>query len=208
MRVDIYNISGEKTGKKATLSNAVFAVSQNEHVVYLEIKAINANKRQGTHSTKNRSAVRGGGRKPWKQKGRGAARAGTTRSPLWVGGGRIFGPEPRDYSQKVNKKAKKVARKSVLSARASEKKLTVIEDFTIESGKTKEMANVLDNFEVANDKVIFLTSEVDEMLMRAGGNIPYLKIMRADFASTHDLLSSNRLFIQKSAIAKLEEVLS
>jgi large subunit ribosomal protein L4 len=208
MRLDIYSISGEKTGKKATLSDTIFAASQNEHIVYLDIKAINANNRQGTHSTKTRSEVRGGGKKPWKQKGRGVARAGTNRSPLWVGGGRVFGPEPHAYSQKVNKKAKKVARRSVLSARVAEKKLTIVEDFSIESGKTKEMAQILENFDARNERVIFLTPEVDKMLIRASGNIPYLKVLRADIASTYDLLSSNRLFIQKSAIAKLEKVLS
>lgn len=208
MRLDIYSISGEKTGKKATLSDTIFAAPQNEHAVYLDIKAINAKNRQGTHSTKTRSEVRGGGKKPWKQKGRGVARAGTTRSPLWVGGGRVFGPEPREYSQKVNKKAKKVARRSILSARVAEKKLTIIEDFTLDSGKTREMAGFLKNFDATNERVIFLTTEVDKMLIRASGNIPYLKVMRADIASTYDLLSSRRLFIQKSAIAKLEEVLS
>lgn len=208
MKVDVFSIAGEKTGEQVELSDEIFAAPVNEHAIYLNIKAIQANKRRGTHSTKNRAAVRGGGRKPWKQKGRGVARAGTIRSPLWVGGGRAFGPEPRDYSQKTNKKSKKVARRAILSSRLSDEKLTIIEDFAIDSGKTKEMVNILKNFSAERDRVIFLTPEVDTMTLRASGNIPYLKVVRADLASTFDLVSSNRLFVQKSALAKLEEILS
>ena len=208
MKVNVFNIAGEKTGEQVELSDAIFAAPVSEHAVYLDVKAIQANQRQGTHSSKTRSAVSGGGKKPWKQKGRGVARAGTTRSPLWVGGGRVFGPAPRDYSQKVNKKSKKVARRSVLSSRLSDEKLVVIEDFAVDSGKTKDMVKILKSFSVEKDRVIFLTQELDNMTIRASGNIPYLKVMRADLASTYDLVSSNHLFIQKSALAKLEEVLS
>lgn len=208
MKVDVFNINGEKTGEKVNLPEAIFAAPINEHVVYLDVKAIRANQRQGTHDAKTRSEVRGGGKKPWKQKGRGVARAGTIRSPLWVGGGRVFGPAPRDYSQKVNKKVKKAARRSVLSSRLAENRLTVVDDFSLEAGKTKELLAILQHFEVSNEKVLILTGEVDRALLKASANLPAVSVLRADLASTYDLLWGKRLFIQKSAIGKLEMILS
>ncbi len=208
MKVDVYSIEGQPTGEQIELSDQIFAAPVNRHVVYLVVKAHRANMRQGTHATKNRALVRGGGRKPWRQKGRGVARAGSIRSPLWVGGGRVFGPQPRDYSQKINKKVKKLARRSVLSARLKDNQLTVIEDFTIESGKTRDMAAILKNFQINGEKTLFLVPDKDEMLLRASRNIPNLEILRAEQVSTYDLMKCKRLFLQKSAVQKLEEVLA
>jgi len=208
MKVDVYRTDGQVSGKKINLSDTVFAAPQKDHVVYLVVKAQLANMRQGTHAAKNRAAVRGGGKKPWRQKGRGVARAGTTRSPLWVGGGRVFGPQPRDYSQKVNKKAKKVARRSVLSARLQENRLRVLEDFTVESGKTRDVVAILNNFAIERERVLLLVDAADSMLLRASKNVPNLQVMQADLVSVYDLLRCKQVFLQKSAVAKLEEVLA
>ncbi len=208
MKVDVYNTDGQPTGKKVNLSKAVFGSEIHRHAVYLAVKAQRANMRQGTHASKNRAKVRGGGKKPWRQKGRGVARAGTIRSPLWVGGGRVFGPQPRDYAQKINKKVKKIARCSILSARLQENRLTVIENFTIESGKTREMAAILDSFQVNGEKVLFLVPEHDAMLLRASRNIPNVSILQAEQVSAYDLLRSRRLFLQEGAVKKLQEVLA
>lgn len=208
MKVDVYKTDGQASGKKINLSDTIFAAPQKEHLVYLAVKAQLANMRQGTHAVKNRSAVRGGGKKPWKQKGRGVARAGTIRSPLWVGGGRVFGPEPRDYSQKVNKKAKKIARRSILSARLQENRLRVLDDFGVDSGKTKDMAAILSNFEIKRERVLLIVDDAASMLLRASKNIHNLQVVRAELVSVYDLLRSKQVFLQKSAVAKLEEVLA
>ncbi|KAA3618130.1 MAG: 50S ribosomal protein L4 [Calditrichaeota bacterium] len=207
MKAEIYDIEGQSTGKKVDLPGAIFETPKHEHAVYLCVKAQLANMRQGTHATKNRSAVRGGGRKPWRQKGRGVARAGTIRSPLWVGGGRIFGPQPRDYSQKVNKKLKKLARRSVLAEKFREGALKVIQDFSIDTGKTKELMPIVNSLEIGKNKALFLTTDFDMKLVQACNNIPRVRVLRADLVSTYDLINAKNIFVQKGAIAKLEEVL-
>jgi large subunit ribosomal protein L4 len=208
MQVEVYTKDGQKSGKTVELPEEIFGVEPNEHAVYLAVKAYLANQRQGTNQTKNRKLVRGGGKKPWRQKGRGVARAGTIRSPLWVGGGRVFGPTPRDYSQKLNKKVNRLARKSVLSSKLKEGQLMVIEDFTIESGKTRDLVNVLKNFAVNKVKALFLLPQHDEILLRAGRNIPTLDIQVAAHASAYALLNCQKLFIQESAIASIAGVLA
>ncbi|KAA3661850.1 MAG: 50S ribosomal protein L4 [Calditrichaeota bacterium] len=208
MKAEIYNREGNPTGEKMDLPESIFATPLNEHVIYLCVKAQLANKRQGTHASKNRSAVRGGGKKPWRQKGRGVARAGTNRSPLWIGGGRVFGPQPRDYSQKVNKKVKKLARRSVLAEKFREGKLKILQDFSVETGKTKEFMPILSSLEIGKDKALILTAELDRNLVQATSNVPRVKTMRADLVSTYDLVNTKSIFIQQGAIAKLEEVLA
>jgi large subunit ribosomal protein L4 len=208
MQIDLYTKDGQKSGKKVELPDEIFGIQPNEHAVYLAIKAYLANQRQGTHMTKNRKLVSGGGKKPWKQKGRGVARAGTIRSPLWVGGGRVFGPVPHEYREKLNKKVNRLARKSALSTKVKDGQLTVVEDFTIESGKTRDMVEVLKNFAVENSKALFLLPKHDEMLLRAGKNIPKLDIRDAASASAYDLLNCQKLFIQESAIATIAGVLA
>jgi large subunit ribosomal protein L4 len=208
MQVDVYSKSGQKTGRTIDLPENIFGIEPNEHVVYLAVKAFRANQRQGTHMTKNRKLVRGGGKKPWKQKGRGVARAGTIRSPLWVGGGRVFGPVPHDYDQKVNKKVSRLARKSVLAGKAKDGELMIVEDFTIESGKTKDLAAVLKSFAAENIKALVLVAKPDKMMLQAGRNIPTLNVQIAPNASVYDLIDCKKLFIQESAIDEIAGVLA
>ncbi len=206
MVVDVYTREGKPSGKKVDLPEAIFGVEPKSHAVYLTVKAQMANARQGTHKTKTRKEVRGGGKKPWKQKGRGVARAGTIRSPLWVGGGRVFGPRPRDYSQDLNKKVKRLARRSVLSTKLQEQKLLVLEDFSIESGKTRDMATVMSNFEIGDQKVLMLLPAHDEKTLLASRNIPNLRVQLAEHASTYELLDCSKLLIQQGAIEKIAGV--
>ena len=144
MTLDIFKIDGKSQGKKAKLDDAIFGIEPNDHAIYLTVKAFLANQRQGTHKAKERAEVRGGGKKPWRQKGRGTARAGTIRSPLWIGGGTIFGPRPRDYRQKLPKKLRQLARKSALSYKAKDEQLMVVEDFTFEKPATKDFVTMID----------------------------------------------------------------
>jgi large subunit ribosomal protein L4 len=207
MKVEVYSKDGRKSGRSVELPDAIFGAEPNEHAVYLAVKAQRANARQGTHKTKTRSEVSGGGKKPWKQKGRGVARAGSTRSPVWVGGGRVFGPRPRDYSQGINKKVKKLARISVLSSKVKNNQVVVVEDFTIASGKTRDMAEILKGFAANDTKSLFLIPQQDAMLYRASRNIAKLKVQPGDVVSTYELLDCQKLFIQEGAIAKIAGVL-
>lgn len=207
MQADIYTRDGQKSGRTIELPDDVFGTEPNEHAIYLDLKAQMANRRQGTHKTKTRSEVRGGGRKPWKQKGRGVARAGSTRSPVWVGGGRVFGPVPRSYEQKINKKTKKLARKSVLANKLRNSQLFVVEDFTIESGKTREMATILKNFEADQVSSVLLIAQPDEQLHRASRNLFRLNLQLGATASTYELMNCQKLLVQESAVAKLAGVL-
>ncbi len=207
MQVEVYSKNGQKSGRTIELPDAIFGAEPNKHAVYLAVKAQQANGRQGTHKAKTRSEVRGGGKKPWKQKGRGVARAGSTRSPVWVGGGRVFGPKPRDYSQGINKKVKKLARISVLSIKMKNNQVVVVENFTIDSGKTRDMAEILKSFAVNGAKSLFLISQQDAMFYRASRNIARLNVQPGDAVSTYELLDCQKLFIQEGAIAKIAGVL-
>jgi len=206
MLVDVYKKDGTKSGKQVELPAEVFGIDPKEHAVYLAVKAQLANARQGTHKTKTRKEVRGGGKKPWKQKGRGVARAGTIRSPLWVGGGRVFGPTPRDYSQDLPKKVKRLARRSVLSAKLKDQQIVVVEDFRVDSGKTRDMVAVLKSFEVGKQKALMLVPAYDEQTLKASRNIPNLQVQIADAASTFELLNCSKLFIQQGAVEKIAGV--
>lgn len=203
MQIEIHKTDGSGSGKKVKLPDEVFGVEPNTHAVYMAVKVQNANARQGTVATKTRSMVRGGGKKPWKQKGRGVARAGTTRSPVWVGGGRVFGPQPRDYSQSLPRKVKKLARVSALSDKAKNKQITVIEDFKLDNPKTREMFAILKALGLDSTKTLLLTADHDPSIIRAGRNIPNLVIREASHASTYDILNCQRIVIQRGAIAKL-----
>lgn len=208
MKVEIFKTDGTSTGKKVDLPKKVFEAEPHEHAVYMAVKVYMANQRQGNASTKTRAMVSGGGRKPWRQKGTGRARAGTIRSPLWVGGGRVFGPHPKDYSLKLPRKVKKLARISVYSDKAKNDKITVLEDFTLENPKTREMFNILKAFGLEKEKVLLLLKEYDPNILRAGRNIPNLYIKVASTESTYDLLNCDRLLVQQSAIKKISEVLA
>jgi large subunit ribosomal protein L4 len=203
MKLDVYKIDGSKSGETITLEKNVFGIEPNDHVIYLSVKAHLANKRQGTHKAKERNEVRGGGRKPWKQKGRGAARAGTTRSPLWVGGGTIFGPKPRDYSMSINKKVKKLARRSALSYKAKAEQIMIVEDFNYDTPKTKDFANVLKSLNLDGKKTLLLTTENLENIYKSGRNIDKVNILEALNASTYDIVNNQVLLLQKGAIEKI-----
>ncbi len=204
MKLDVLKINGKSSSSKVELDDNIFGIQPNDHAIYLAVKAYLANQRQGTHKAKERSEVRGGGKKPWKQKGRGGARAGTSRSPLWVGGGTIFGPRPRDYRQELPKKVKKLARKSALSYKVKDEQFLVVEDFSLEEPKTKEFVNILNSLNLTGKKVLFLTGKNDEILYKAGRNIPKVKILEAAKASTYDILNNQVVVLQKSALEVIE----
>ena len=203
MKIDIYKIDGKTSGEKIELADDVFGIEPNTHAIYLAVKAYLANQRQGTHKAKERSEVRGGGRKPWRQKGRGVARAGTTRSPIWIGGGTTFGPRPRDYTQKLPKKVKQLARKSALSSKAKEKQLLVVEDFTFEQPKTKEFVSILNALDLNDKKILLLTGKTNVNVYKSGRNIPKVNVMEASKVSTYNILNSQLLVLQKSAVTEI-----
>ena len=207
MELEVLKKNGDSSGAKVRLPDDIFGIDPNENAVYLTVKAQNANARQGTASTKTRSMVRGGGRKPFKQKGRGAARAGTIRSPLWVGGGRVFGPHPRDYSMKLPGKVKSLARKSAFSDKAKNDKIKIIEDFKLGQPKTKEVFSILKSLGLDNQKILLLLSNYDADVLLAGRNIPKLEIRVARTESTYDLLKCDTVLIQQSAVDKLAGVI-
>lgn len=203
--VDLYNQSGVKTGT-IELNDAVFGVEVNDAVMHLAVVRQLANERLGTHATKTRGMVRGGGRKPWKQKGTGRARSGSTRSPLWAGGGTIFGPSPRSYYKAMPRKARRLAVKSALSAKVNESELYILEELTLAAPKTKEVLNILNNFNVGDAKVLFIT-EGDVNVELSARNIQGVKATSNEGINIFDLLHYDKLFITKGAVAKIEEVL-
>jgi len=203
MDVDVVKTNGQSTGSKVKLPKHVFGIEPNEHAVYLAVKAQTANDRQGNSASKTRSMVSGGGKKPWKQKGRGAARAGTIRSPLWVGGGRAFGPQKRDYSQSLPRKVKVLARASVFTDRAKGGQVTVVEDFHLSEAKTKEMATILKALGLESKRSLLLLTQYDAMVLRASRNIPNLEVRVAASESTYDLLRCEAIVLQKGAVNKI-----
>jgi large subunit ribosomal protein L4 len=208
MKLEVYKIDGTKTGEFVELADTIFGIEPNDHLIYLSVKATLANRRQGTAKSKERSEVSGGGKKPWKQKGRGGARAGTTRSPLWVGGGTIFGPKPRNYRQKVNKKAAALARKSALSYKAKAEQIMVVEDFNFEAPKTKEFVKILEALKIYGKKTLLLTPELNVNVYKSGRNIEKVSVLESYKASTYDLLNNQILLVQKSAIEPLVKSLN
>lgn len=205
MTLDIFKIDGKSSGKKAKLDDAIFGIEPNDHAIYLTVKAFLANQRQGTHKAKERAEVRGGGKKPWRQKGRGTARAGTIRSPLWIGGGTIFGPRPRDYRQKLPKKLRQLARKSALSYKAKDEQLMVVEDFTFEKPATKDFVTMIDALNLNGKKILLLTGKNDANVYKSGRNISKVNVLEASKASTYDILNNQLLILQKSAIDAISE---
>jgi large subunit ribosomal protein L4 len=200
MKIDVLKNDGSSTGRQIELSDEIFGIEPNNHAIYLSVKSYLANQRQGTHKAKERSEVRGGGKKPWKQKGRGGARAGTTRSPLWVGGGTIFGPKPRNYYQDLPKKVRKLAKASALSAKLKDEQLKVIEDFTFETPRTKDFIQFLNSLNANGKKFLLLTKGNQSAIYKSGRNIPKVKVLEADKASTYDILSNQILVLQESAV--------
>jgi len=206
MKLDVLKVDGTQEGSSVDLVEDIFGIEPNDHVIYLAVKAYLANQRQGTHKTKERNEVSGGGRKPWKQKGRGTARAGSTRSPIWVGGGTIFGPKPRNYRQKLNKKVGKLARKSALSYKAIANQIMIVEDFNYDVPKTTDFVKMLDSLKISGKKTLLLTGEHQENVYKSGRNIDKVSILEAQKVSTYDLLNNQVLLLQKSAVDKLVSV--
>jgi large subunit ribosomal protein L4 len=207
MELEVYRKDGTKSGEKVTLAPEIFEIKPNDHAIYQAVRSIQANQRQGTHKVKPRNEVRGGGRKPFKQKKTGRARSGSTRSPLWIGGGSIFGPHPHDYVVKLSAKVRALARKSALSYKAKDQAIMVVEDFSFEGPKTKEIAVVLKALSLAGKKTLFLTGKTEIALYKSGRNIPTLNVREADKASTYDILDTQVLLIQKSAVDVLQKSL-
>jgi len=203
MLVDVYKIDGSLSGEKVELTDSVFGIVPNDHVIYLSVKAFLANQRQGTHKTKERGEVSGGGKKPWKQKGRGGARAGTTRSPLWVGGGTIFGPRPRDYRQDLPKKVKALARRSALSYKVKDEQLVVVDDFNFESPKTQSFLSILKALKIEGKRTLVLTNGKQENVWKSGRNINRVKVLEAQNAAPYQILNNQVLLVQKSAVEVL-----
>lgn len=204
MKLEVYKKDGALAGREVELADTIFGAEPNKHVIYLAVKTNLTNMRQGTVATKTRAMVSGGGKKPWKQKGRGTARSGSSRSPVWAGGGTAHGPQPVVYEQKLPRKVKRLARISVLSAKVKDAELKVLEDFTVEQIKTKEVAQVLKNFGLADSKTLILLPGHDANLLRASRNIANLRVQIATDASTRELLDCKALLIMESAIKKLE----
>ncbi|EFD94310.1 50S ribosomal protein L4 [Megasphaera lornae] len=205
-KVSTYNITGAKTGE-IELNDSVFGVEVNEAVMRQALLRQLANERLGTHSTKTRGLVRGGGRKPWKQKGTGRARVGSSRSPLWVGGGTVWGPHPRSYAQKMPRKARRLAVKSALSDKVNTNELFVLDEIKLAAAKTKEVVALIKNFQFTGEKVLFVTDN-DEIVIRCARNIEGVKAISTEGVNIFDLLHYTKLFVTKSAVAKIEEVLA
>lgn len=206
MELQVLNNQGKKTST-IKVDEAIFGLTPNKDAVHRSVLSEMANSRQGTHSTKSRGMVRGGGKKPWKQKGRGVARAGTNRSPIWRGGGTVFGPEPHKYEYNLPKKIKRLARRSVLSQKIKDEKLIVIDDFNVKKIKTKKICQLLQKLKI-DGKVIFLTSDIDENLFLSLRNIPNIALLKAINASTYDLIDSDFILIDRKGLESLNEGLA
>ena len=201
--VSVYNIEGKEVGS-IELNDAVFGVEVNEHLVHMAVVNQLANNRQGTQSAKTRSEVSGGGRKPWRQKGTGHARQGSTRAPQWTGGGVVFAPKPRDYSFKMNKKEKRIALLSALSSKVADNKIVVLDAFNLDEVKTKKFAEVMSNLKV--DKALVVIEGENKNVVLSGRNIPTVKVSAANEINTYDVLKYETLVVTKAAVEKLEEV--
>lgn len=206
MELQVFKLDGSKASKMK-LNDSVFGIQPNKDVVFRAVQSELTNSRQGTHASKNRSKVRGGGRKPWKQKGRGVARAGSTRSPLWKGGGTVFGPEPHRYEYKLPKKIRALARKSVLSEKANSEGVMIVEEISVSSPKTKDFVRILNDLNLTDKKVAVLLGESKEDVFLSGRNISNIAILEAAHASTYDLIDCEVILIEKSGVKALTELL-
>jgi len=205
MKLDVVNIQGEKTGRQIDLPEDIFGLEPNEHVVYLAVKQYLANQRQGTHKTKERGEVAGSTRKLHRQKGTGGSRKGDIKNPLFRGGGRVFGPRPRTYSVRLNKKVKRLARASALSSKAQAGGILVVEDFSFDAPKTKAYAEILQSLKLDDKKSILVTPDGERELYLSSRNIPNAHVMRATNLSVYDILNTDNLVFAESAVEKLKE---
>jgi large subunit ribosomal protein L4 len=207
MELEVYKISGDKTAKTVTLSDDIFGITPNDHAIWLDVKLILANQRQGTSKAKERSEVSGSTRKIKRQKGTGTARSGDINSPLMRGGGRAFGPRPRDYEFKLNKKLRTLARKSALAYKAQENSIMILEDFKFEEAKTKNFTAILSSFKLSDKKTLVVMPDTDLNLVLSSRNLKKAKVMRAEMLNTYDILNANNLLIAESSVPIIEEIL-
>ena len=208
MELKVYNINGSETGRTVVLDDSIFAIEPNDHAIYLDVKQYLANQRQGTHKAKERSEVSGSTRKLGRQKGGGGARRGDINSPLLVGGGRVFGPKPRDYRFKLNIKLKRLARRSALSYKAAENNITVVENFTMEAPKTKKMIEILKNLNVAEKKSLFIFSEQNNFVSLSARNLQNVKVANVCQLSTYDIMNASNLIISEASLVEIARVLA
>ena len=207
-KVAVYDITGKQTGEEIELMDYVFGVEFNEAVVHQAVVMQQANERQGTHATKTRGMVRGGGRKPWKQKGTGRARAGSVRAPLWVGGGTVFGPAPRSHAKDMPRKARRLAIRCALSAKVAEGALVVVDNLTFDAPKTKDAVAMLTGFEAADKKALIITDGENENVEKSSRNIEKVKALSNDCLNVYDILNAEKVLLAKDAVARIEEVLA
>ncbi|WP_374165557.1 50S ribosomal protein L4 [Arcticibacter sp. MXS-1] len=205
MEVSVVNISGKETGAKVQLPESIFGVEPNDHAIYLDVKQYLANQRQGTHKSKQRNEIAGSTRKLYKQKGTGGARAGNIKSPLFNGGGRVFGPQPRDYSFKLNKKLKQLARKSALSYKAKDNNIVVLEDFTFETIKTKNYVKLVTDLNIAAEKTLLVLPAANNNVYLSSRNLKKAKVITADQLNTYDVLNAGKLLLTTGSVKTLEE---
>lgn len=205
MELAVYNIKGETTGRMVELNDAIFGIEPNDHAIYLDVKQIRANQRQGTHSSKERSMLKGSTRKLKRQKGTGGARCGDINSPLLRGGARVFGPQPRDYGFKLNKKLKRLARLSALSYKAINNKIVIVEDFTFETPKTKQFIQVMKDLSLDNKKTLIVTPDTNINLLLSGRNVKGYGMINAPNLNTYDVLNADTMLILESSLASIEE---
>ncbi|MEM6358829.1 MAG: 50S ribosomal protein L4 [Bacteroidota bacterium] len=208
MDVAVVKHSGEDTGRKISLAKEVYSIEPNDHAIYLDVKQYLANQRQGTHKSKERAEIVGSTKKIKKQKGTGTARAGSIKSPIFKGGGRVFGPQPRDYSFKLNKKLKTLARKSALTYKAKEKSISIVEDFSFEAPKTKEYINMLNALSVADKKTLLVLGELDKNVVLSGRNIKNANIVTAESINTYHVLNADTLILSESSVEKINNLLN
>jgi large subunit ribosomal protein L4 len=208
MELAVINHKGEDTGRKISLSDEIFAIDPNDHAIYLDVKQYLANQRQGTHKSKERNEIAGSTRKIKKQKGTGSARAGSIKSPLFRGGGRVFGPQPRDYSFKLNKKVKQLARKSALSYKVKDNSLMVVEDLSFGSIKTKSFLALLSGLSLTDKKTILVLPEENKNIYLSSRNLPKSKVVTVNDVNTYQLLNADHLVICEGSVSKLETILS
>jgi large subunit ribosomal protein L4 len=206
MEIKVLNKAGQETGRTVTLDEQIFGIEPNDHAIYLDVKQILANKRQGTHSAKERGEVSGSTRKLKKQKGTGTARAGSVKSPVFRGGGRVFGPRPRNYDFKLNKKVKALARKSALSYKALEEAILVIEDFNFETPKTREMVQISNNLKINDKKSLFVLPEENKNIYLSSRNLQAVSVITASELNTYQILNAKKVVVLESSVSKIEEL--
>jgi large subunit ribosomal protein L4 len=206
MEIKVLNTAGQETGRTVTLDEQIFGIEPSDHAIYLDVKQILANKRQGTHSAKERGEVSGSTRKLKKQKGTGTARAGSVKSPVFRGGGRVFGPRPRTYDFKLNKKVKSLARKSALTYKALEESILVIEDFAFETPKTREMVQISNNLKINDKKSLFVLPEENKNIYLSSRNLQAVSVITASELNTYQILNAKKVVVLESSVNKIEEL--